>query len=87
MKQKVRKFLQTDQGKRLVYEVKSFAMTFGTVLVGLVGVDKFSGLDVIISNREVIIGSFSLALSRTAAIYALDFFGLGNYRQNTKDYN
>lgn len=86
MIEKIKTFLKTDQGKRTIYEVQSFAMTFGAALVGLVGFDKFTSLDVIITNQEVIIGSLTTALSRTVIIYGLAALGIANYRRTTKEY-
>ena len=79
-------FSKSETGKKIVYEVQSFALTFGAVLVGLVGVDKFTSLDVLITNRDIIVGAVGAAFSRTAIIYIMAFIGI-NYRDLTKKFN
>lgn len=86
MKDTIIRFFKSEQGKRCLYEAKSFAMTFGSILVLLVGADNFTSLDVIISNKDIILASVSVALTRTVAIYALNFLGIADFRQSTKDY-
>ena len=86
MKDTIKKFFKTEIGKRTFYEIKSFAMTFGSILVLLVGADNFTSLDVIISNKDIILTSASVALTRTVAIYALNYLGIADFRQSTKDY-
>lgn len=86
MKDTIKEFFQTEIGKRALYEVKSFTMTFGSILVLLVGADNFTSLDVIISNKDIILTSASVALTRTIVIYALNYLGIADFRQSTKDY-
>lgn len=83
---KIKEFFKSELGQKIVYEVKSFVLTFGAVLVSLVGVDKFSSLSVVFNNQDLIIGSLGLAATRTVVIFALRFLGIIDYRQSTINY-
>lgn len=83
--EKINLFFQSDKGRRLLYELKSFAMTFVAILAGLSGITEATDIKYIVDNQELIIGSLSVAFSRSLIIYILSKVGL-NYRQYTKEY-
>lgn len=88
---RVKNFLSTEKGKRLIYEARSFAMTFFAVFVALVGANEillnayntgvFFTKPVITEAWLAIIAS----LGRTLVIYVLAKFGI-DYRVYTSSY-
>ncbi len=86
MIEKIKTFLSSEQGKRLIYESKSFLMTFSTVLVGLVGAENFTNINAVFNGWDLIISSLGLALSRTVVIFILQATGIADYRGETKKF-
>lgn len=88
---RVKNFLETEKGKRLLYEAKSFAMTFVAVFGVLVGANEVlvSAYNTGVFFTKPVITELWLAvvasLGRTLVIYVLAKFGI-DYRVYTSSY-
>lgn len=88
---RVKNFLETDRGKKLLYEVKSFLVTFTAVFGALLGANEalISAYDTGIFFTKPVLMEFWLslvaALGRTLVIYVFAKFGI-DYRKYTASY-
>lgn len=83
--QKIKAFLESEKGKRLIYEAKSFTMTFLSTYMLVAGISNASTISELLENKEVLLASISVALFRTVVIYTTRIVGF-NYRQDTADF-
>ena len=88
---RIKNFLETDKGKKLLYEVKSFLVTFTAVFGALLGANEvlISAYDTGIFFTKPVLIEFWLslvaALGRTLVIYVFAKFGI-DYRKYTASY-
>lgn len=89
---RVKNFLATEKGKRLVYELRSFVITFTAVFGVLIGANEVlvSAYDTGVFFTKPVLTEFLLsfvtALGRTLVIYVFAKFGI-DYRKYTAGYN
>lgn len=88
---RIRNWLDTESGKRFLYEIKSFIMTFIGALVALLAIDpvvnNFIQTGVFdISTLVAIWSAITIAFGRSLSIYLGRILGIGDYRSATKKY-
>lgn len=70
---------------RVVYECKSFLVTFVGIYVAVTGLSETTTLKLVFDNYQMFIGALSMAAFRTLVIYILKLASY-DYRSDTAKY-
>lgn len=70
---------------RIIYEFKSFMITFVGVYAAITGLSETTTLRAVLDNKELFIGSISIAAFRTLLIFILKVVDY-DYRASTAKY-
>ena len=70
---------------RVVYEIKSFLLTFAGVYVMITGISETTTMRSLLDNYQMFVGSISIAAFRTFIIFVLKVVDY-DYRASTAKY-